>query len=105
MLGAKGINVPPGMKAKISLARAIYQDADIYLLDDPLSAVNTNMANLIFNQAIKGPLANKCVVLVTQQLQFLKQVENILVLQKGRQAMYGNFEQITEQGFDMEEIK
>ena len=65
MLGAKGINISASMKAKISLARALYQDADIYLLDDPLSAVNSNMANLIFNQAIKGTLANKCVVLVT----------------------------------------
>ena len=105
MLGAKGINISSSIKTKISLARAIYQDADIYLLDDPLSVVNTNMANIIFNQAIKGPLANKCVVLVTQQLQFLKRVDKILVLQNGRQAMYGNFEQITDQGFDMEEIK
>ena len=84
MLGAKGINISSSIKTKISLARAIYQDADIYLLDDPLSAVNTNMANIIFNQAIKGPLANKCVVLVTQQLQFLKRVDKILVLQNGR---------------------
>ena len=84
MLGAKGINISSSIKTKISLARAIYQDADIYLLDDPLSVVNTNMANIIFNQAIKGPLANKCVVLVTQQLQFLKRVDKILVLQNGR---------------------
>ena len=105
MLGAKGIKISASMKVKISLARAIYQDADIYLLDDPLSAVSTNTANQIFNQAVKGPLANKCVVLVTQKLQFLKQADKILVLQNGRQAMYGDFEHITDQGFDIEEIK
>lgn len=47
------------------MARAIYQDADIYLLDDPLSAVDPAVANGIFNEAIKGILAKKCVILVT----------------------------------------
>ena len=62
-------------------------DADIYLLDDPLSAVDPAVANGIFNQAIRGALASKCVVLVTHQLQFLRQVPKILVLDSGRQVV------------------
>ena len=48
MIGERGINISGGQKARISLARAIYQDADIYLLDDPLSAVDPAVANGIF---------------------------------------------------------
>ena len=52
VIGERGINVSGGQKARISLARAIYQDADIYLLDDPLSAVDPEVANNIFERAI-----------------------------------------------------
>ena len=79
-------------------------DADIYLLDDPLSAVDPAVANGIFNQAIKGVLAKKCIILVTHQLQFLRQAQKILVLRDGRQGMLGNFDEIMEQGFNVDEI-
>ena len=103
-IGERGINISGGQKARISLARAIYQDADIYLLDDPLSAVDPAVANGIFNYAIKGALKNKCVILVTHQLQFLRESPKIMVLRDGKQAMLGNFDEITAQGFDVDEI-
>ena len=56
IIGERGINVSGGQKARISLARAIYQNADIYLLDDPLSAVDPEVANKIFEGAILGAL-------------------------------------------------
>ena len=65
VIGERGINISGGQKARISLARAIYQDADIYLLDDPLSAVDPAVANGIFAKGIRGALKNKCVILVT----------------------------------------
>jgi ATP-binding cassette subfamily C (CFTR/MRP) protein 4 len=65
LIGERGVNVSGGQKARISLARAIYQDADIYLLDDPLSAVDPEVANKIFEGAILGALKDKCVILVT----------------------------------------
>jgi len=68
MIGEKGINISGGQKARLSLARSIYQDADIYLLDDPLSAVDPEVANKIFERAISTSLKNKCVILVTHQL-------------------------------------
>ena len=65
VIGERGINISGGQKARISLARAIYQDADIYLLDDPLSAVDPKVAGKLFEGAITGLLSSKCVVLVT----------------------------------------
>lgn len=53
-IGERGINLSGGQKARIALARALYQCADIYLLDDPLSAVDANVARNIYNNAIKG---------------------------------------------------
>jgi ABC-type multidrug transport system fused ATPase/permease subunit len=64
-IGERGVNISGGQKARISLARAIYQNADVYLLDDPLSAVDPEVANQIFEKAILGVLRNKCVVIVT----------------------------------------
>jgi ATP-binding cassette subfamily C (CFTR/MRP) protein 4 len=65
VIGERGINVSGGQKARISLARALYQDADIYLLDDPLSAVDPEVAQNLFNKCVTGFLKDKIVVLVT----------------------------------------
>jgi ABC-type multidrug transport system fused ATPase/permease subunit len=54
VIGERGINISGGQKARISLARAVFSDADIYLLDDPLSAVDPQVANGIFNECIMG---------------------------------------------------
>lgn len=68
VIGERGVNISGGQKARISLARAIYSDADIYLLDDPLSAVDPEVAGKIFNECIVEHLKDKIVVLVTHQL-------------------------------------
>ena len=59
------MNISGGQKARISLARAVYSNADIYLLDDPLSAVDPEVANAIFSECVTGVLADKVVILVT----------------------------------------
>ena len=104
IIGERGINISGGQKARISLARALYSEADIYLFDDPLSAVDPQVANDIFQNCIQGFLSNKLVVLVTHQLQFLKTCDNILVIKDGKQAALGNYESIIATGFDIEEI-
>ena len=68
VIGERGVNISGGQKARISLARAVYSDADIYLLDDPLSAVDPEVAHAIFTECITGHLKSKLVVLVTHQL-------------------------------------
>ena len=104
MIGEKGVNISGGQKARISLARAIYSDADIYLFDDPLSAVDPTVANSIFTDCIQKALRDKLVILVTHQLQFLRDCDKILVVRDGKQTMLGNFDEITKQGFNVEEI-
>ena len=65
IIGERGVNVSGGQKARIALARAIYKDADIYLLDDPLSAVDPEVAKQIMDRCINGVLKKKCVFIVT----------------------------------------
>ena len=104
MIGERGVNVSGGQKARISLARALYQNADIYLLDDPLSAVDPKIATKIFERAILEELKDKCVVLVTHQIQFLERCPQILILEDGKQKMLGNYRFLIENGFDAREI-
>ena len=70
----KGINLSGGQKQRVSLARAVYSDAVIYLLDDPLSAVDAHVARFLVEKCLLGILREKTVVLVTHQLQFVPQL-------------------------------
>ena len=103
-IGERGVNISGGQKARISFARAIYSDADIYLLDDPLSAVDPAVASQIFENAIKGELASKCVILVTHQLQFMQLCPRVLLLKDGFQQILGSYDDLLTSGFDAEKI-
>ncbi|CAH1380341.1 unnamed protein product [Tenebrio molitor] len=94
LVGEKGVMLSGGQKARVSLARAIYRDADVYLLDDPLSAVDVHVANRIFYECIRGYLRNKCVVLVTHQIQFLENVDTVVLLDRGRVTASGNYNNV-----------
>uniref|UniRef100_A0A3B4TBB4 Multidrug resistance-associated protein 4 n=1 Tax=Seriola dumerili TaxID=41447 RepID=A0A3B4TBB4_SERDU len=82
MVGDRGANLSGGQKARISLARSVYQDADIYLLDDPLSAVDAEVGRHLFEECICGLLRKKPRILVTHQLQYLKAADQIIVLKE-----------------------
>ncbi|CAI4222681.1 unnamed protein product [Auanema sp. JU1783] len=84
-IGEKGINLSGGQKARVALARAIYQDRDVYLLDDPLSAVDAHVARHIFHHVIgpNGLLCKKTRLLVTHGLSFLKECDQIAVMRGG----------------------
>lgn len=83
LIGDRGISLSGGQRARINLARAVYKQADIYLLDDPLSAVDTHVGKELFKQCITGYLKNKIVILVTHQIQHLQDVHRILYLEDG----------------------
>lgn len=103
-VGEKGYTLSGGQKARVSLARAVYNSADVYLLDDPLSAVDPHVANHIFEQCIKKYLKEeqkKTVVLVTHQLQFIQKADRIIVLKAGENLMTGTFEQLMASGVDI----
>ncbi|KAF5286380.1 hypothetical protein FQR65_LT12631 [Abscondita terminalis] len=92
LIGRRGASLSGGQKARVNLARAIYKEADIYLLDDPLSALDANVGKHIFYKCIKEFLMDKTVILVTHQLQYLKYVDRIVVLDKGSVKADGDFE-------------
>jgi ATP-binding cassette subfamily C (CFTR/MRP) protein 4 len=103
MVGDKGFTLSGGQRARISLARAVYSQADIYLLDDPLSAVDPEVASNIFNQCIKGQLKGKTVILATHQVQFLSKANKIAVLDSGSLLFFGKYKQLQKRE-DIKEI-
>ncbi|KAG1673329.1 Multidrug resistance-associated protein 4 [Nymphon striatum] len=96
IVGERGIKLSGGQRARVSLARALYYDADIYLLDDPLSAVDAEVGNHLYSQCIQGYLANKITILVTHQINFLRHAPNILSLRKNKRPIYGTYETLLE---------
>ncbi|XP_067572446.1 ATP-binding cassette sub-family C member 3 isoform X1 [Pseudorca crassidens] len=92
-IGEKGINLSGGQRQRVSLARAVYSDADIFLLDDPLSAVDSHVAKHIFDQVIgpEGVLAGKTRVLVTHGISFLPQTDFVIVLADGQVSEVGTY--------------
>lgn len=91
IVGEQGSSLSGGQKARVNLARAIYKTADIYLLDDPLSAVDTNVGKHIFERCIEEFLTNKICVLVTHQLQYLTNVQHVVLLNMGKVEAQGPF--------------
>ncbi|MED6275104.1 hypothetical protein CHARACLAT_023058, partial [Characodon lateralis] len=81
-------------------SRAVYQDADIYLLDDPLSAVDAEVGRHLFEQCICGLLKNKPRILVTHQLQYLKTADQIFVLKEGHMVAKGTYTELQRSGVD-----
>ncbi|XP_054864676.1 multidrug resistance-associated protein 4 isoform X2 [Amphiprion ocellaris] len=100
LIGDRGATLSGGQKARVNLARAVYQDADIYLLDDPLSAVDAEVGRHLFEQCICGLLKNKPRILVTHQLQYLKAADQIVVLKEGHMVAKGTYTELQQSGVD-----
>ncbi|WVQ85431.1 hypothetical protein IAT38_007596 [Cryptococcus sp. DSM 104549] len=84
-VGEKGVSLSGGQKARICLARAVYARADIYLLDDPLAAVDSHVGRHIFDKVIgpNGLLRGKARILCTNAVTFLPQADQIIMLRRG----------------------
>lgn len=82
-IGERGANLSGGQRQRISLARALYSDRDIYILDDPLSALDAHVGNHIFNSAIQKHLKSKTVLFVTHQLQYLADCDEVIFMKEG----------------------
>nr|KYP54321.1 ABC transporter C family member 8 [Cajanus cajan] len=103
-IGQRGINMSGGQKQRIQLARAVYNDADIYLLDDPFSAVDAHTAAILFNDCVMTALRDKTVILVTHQVEFLSEVDTILVMEGGKVTQSGNYENLLTAGTAFEQL-
>eukprot|EP00753_Platysulcus_tardus_P003850 PLAT12496.19.p1 GENE.PLAT12496.19~~PLAT12496.19.p1 ORF type:complete len:1397 (+),score=834.47 PLAT12496.19:82-4272(+) len=97
-IGDKGINLSGGQKQRVALCRAVYSRSHVYVMDDPLSAVDANVGKHIFDKCIKGALAGKTRVLVTNQLHVLPECDFIYTLEDGAIIECGTYEELMEAG-------
>eukprot|EP00884_Botryococcus_braunii_P017606 jgi/Botrbrau1/4529/Bobra.60_2s0019.2 len=106
-IGEKGVNLSGGQKHRVALARACYAAADVYLLDDPLSAVDAHVGRHLFNSCICGLLKGCTRVLVTHQMHFLSDsnVDHILVVQDGNIIQSGTYADLVAQGVDFHQYE
>eukprot|EP01018_Ginkgo_biloba_P003571 Gb_36600 [translate_table: standard] len=103
-IGERGINLSGGQKQRIQLARAVYQDTDIYLLDDIFSAVDAHTGSEIYKECIRGALCEKTILLVTHQVDFLHGADLILVMRDGMIVQSGKYDELLELGTDFEAL-
>lgn len=94
-----------GQKHRVALARACYADADVLLLDDPLSAVDAHVGRHLFDACLCGLLAHKTRILVTHQTQFLCQADSIVMMARGRITDRGTYDELTSKGINFAEFK
>ncbi|XP_008195764.2 probable multidrug resistance-associated protein lethal(2)03659 isoform X1 [Tribolium castaneum] len=104
LVGEKGKALSGGQKARINLARCIYKKADIYLLDDPLSAVDATVGRHLYEKCIKEFLRDKICILVTHQLQYLHNAEKIIVMEDGKIEMQGSYVELKTSGLDFTKL-
>jgi len=94
MVGERGVLLSGGQRARVNLARAVYADADVYLLDDPLSAVDAKVSEHIFDQCICKLLQEKITILVTYAEKHMKAADQIVFLHKGSVLGKGSFDDL-----------
>ncbi|XP_062100577.1 ABC transporter C family member 3-like [Humulus lupulus] len=104
IIGEKGINLSGGQKQRIQIARALYQNADIYLFDDSFSAVDAHTGSHLFKECLLGLLSSKTVIYVTHQVEFLPAADLILVMKDGKITQAGKYSDIFCSGTDFMEL-
>ncbi|KAM6095061.1 multidrug resistance-associated protein 1-like isoform 3-T3 [Chlamydotis macqueenii] len=105
-IGERGVNISGGQKQRVSLARAVYSNADLYLLDDPLSAVDVHVGKHLFEKLIgpSGLLKSKTRILVTHNLTLLPHTDLIIVMEEGRIVQMGTYQELTSKKANFTEL-
>eukprot|EP01080_Neovahlkampfia_damariscottae_P007696 gene7696-12162_t len=103
-IGEKGYNLSGGQKQRLSIARAAYRDCDIYLFDDPLSALDQYVGKIVFENCFMKMLEGKSRILVTHQIQYAKHADYIYILDNGKIVEEGIFEDLNKQGGKLSEL-
>jgi ATP-binding cassette subfamily C (CFTR/MRP) protein 1 len=93
-IGERGVNLSGGQKQRVAIARAVYSNADLYLFDDPLSALDAHVARELFENCILGFLKGKTRLLVTNQIQFISQADRIMIMKDGRIDAIGTYDEL-----------
>ncbi|KAI8617891.1 P-loop containing nucleoside triphosphate hydrolase protein [Chytriomyces sp. MP71] len=94
VLGEKGTSISGGQKTRISLARAVYSQADVFLFDDPLSSLDAKVSRAVFNDCFKKALKGKTIMLATHNHDVLKETDHIVFLQESGQIIQGTHEEL-----------
>lgn len=94
LIGERGCTLSGGQKARVSLARALYAEADVLLLDDVLSAVDAHVGAFLFFETLAKHLRAKTILLITHSLSFVQHTDRIVVMDQMRIVAEGNFEQL-----------
>ena len=98
IVGERGVVLSGGQRARVSLARAVYAEADLYLLDDPLTAVDFKVANHIFRECIKGLLGQKTRLITSHHERVMREADDVIVLNNGRMLGKGSFTELKGSG-------
>ena len=93
-IGEKGINLSGGQKARVSLARAVYKDSDIILMDDPISALDAHVRKQVFLQVFQGLLKDRTRILVTHAIDFVHLADRVVIMKKGKVQAQGTYEEL-----------
>ncbi|XP_078379983.1 ATP-binding cassette sub-family C member 4-like [Oculina patagonica] len=101
LVGEKGVTLSGGQKARVCLARAVYYRADVYILDDPLSAVDVRVGRQLFDECINGIIQECPRILVTHQLQYLRNATEILYLEEGKIRSRGSYTDLASEGINL----
>ena len=104
-IGEKGLNLSGGQKARISIARAIYTDSEIYIFDDPLSALDAYVGMNLFKGVFNEYLKNKTFIITTHALQYLNFFDRIFYMNDGKIEWTGTYSEIINQDFYAEFVK
>ena len=109
-IGGGGVNLSGGQKQRASIARAVYENSDIYIFDDPLSALDGDIGTQVFKNCFKGFLKDKTRILVTHQLSVLTEVDRIIVMETGEDGSsrvrdQGTLSALTARGFDFTSLE
>ena len=91
-VGERGITLSGGQRQRVNICRAIYCNSDIFIFDDPLSALDAHVGKAVFQNVMQGCLAGRTRILVTHALHFLPFCDHILVMDNGRIAESGTYQ-------------
>jgi ABC-type multidrug transport system fused ATPase/permease subunit len=94
MVGDRGVTLSGGQRARLGLARAIYQDKEIYLMDDPISALDAHVRGQIIKNVYFGKLKDRTRILVTHAVDFLPQADHIILMDGGRIVAQGTYQEL-----------
>ena len=93
-VGERGANISGGQRTRLVLARCIYHEPELFIFDDPLSALDMHVADLILKEAILGGLKDTTRIIATNSINFLNNADKIFIMDEGKMVFEGTYEQI-----------